>query len=244
MMRKTVQFKVSLIAAAISVAMAGSAMADTVVGNELVGPDVNTAGTATVKIDQSGTGNITSSTGGTAANNGTGTAFVVDQLAGTTTVLTIQQVGIGNTLGLSSFTNDTTSVQVFQGADAADGNTGNLGAIASNAVSANQAVIGIGKDSTDAGRAQASNVFLTQQGNGNVAGLHLGQAAGVFTGTLNLIQAGASNIANVTIDGQTTTGQTFNIGQSGSTNALTLVANGDQTTGITFEFFEMTFCQT
>ena len=240
-MHKKVQFKVSFISAAVAMVMAGSgsAMAVPLAGNELVGPDVNTSGTAIVKIDQSGTGNITSKTGLTA-----GGAFIVDQSAGATTVLTIQQVGTSNTLGLSAFTNAATSVQVFQGADAADGNTGNLGAIATNEVIGNEAVIEIGKDSSDAGRAEASDVFLTQQGNGNFAGLHLGQAAGVFTGTFNLLQAGSDNTANVTINGQTTTGQTFNIGQSGSENSLTLVANGNQTTGMTFSLGSMNIEQT
>ena len=239
-MGQQVQFKVSSIATAISMLMAGSALADavpTTSGNELVGPDVNTSGTAIVKIDQSGTGNITSKTG-----LATGGAFIVDQSAGATTVLTIQQVGGGNTLGLSAFTNAATSVRVFQGADAADGNTGNLGADATKRVDANVAVIGIGKD--DANRAEASDVFLTQQGDGNIAGLHLAQVAGVFTGVVNLLQVGASNTANVTIDGQTTPGQTFNIGQSGFGNSLTLVANGDQTAGMTLDFGGLSFGQT
>ena len=233
-MRKQVQFKVSLIAAAISM-MAGSATAippsnPNADGNELVGPDVNTTGTAIVKIDQSGTGNITSKTGLAA-----GGAFIVDQSAGATTVLTIQQVGGGNTLGLSAFTNAATSVRVFQGADAADGNTGNLGAAATSQVYGNQAVIGIGL--ADASRAEASDVFLTQQGNGIIVGLYLGQVAGVFTGIVNLLQVGAGNRASVTIDGQTTTGQSFNIGQRGFySNSLSLVANGDQTTGMTLDF--------
>ena len=232
-MSKQVQFKVSLIAATISMMMAGSAFAAT--GNELVGPDMNTSGAATVKIDQSGTGNITSSTGATGA-----AAFVVDQSAGATTALTIQQVGTSNTLGLSSYTNAATSIQVFQGMDMETGNTGGITGGATKTVDANVAVIEIGKDATD--RAGATDVFLTQQGDSNVAGLHLGKTAGVFTGTLNLMQVrGDSNAADVTINGQTTTGQTFNIGQSGGGNTLTVVAVGNQATGMTLDFGGVTF---
>lgn len=238
-MSKQVQFKVSLIAATISMMMAGSAFAAT--GNELVGPDMNTSGAATVKIDQSGTGNITSSTGTTAVGAGTGAAFVVDQSVGATTALTIQQVGAGNTLGLSSYTNAATSIQVFQGMDMAAGNTGGISGGATKTVSSNAAVIEIGKDATEGGRAEASDVFLTQQGNSNVAGLHLGKTAGVFTGTLNLMQVGNGNTADVTINGQTTTDQTFNIGQSGPTNTLTVAALGDQATGMTLDFGGVTF---
>lgn len=233
-MSKQVQFKVSIIAATISMMMTGSAFAAT--GNELVGPDVNTTGTATVKIDQSGTGNITSKTGSTG-----GGAFIVDQSAGATTALTIQQVGTDNTLGLSSYTNAATSIQVFQGMDKEADNTGGLTGVTKE-VDANEAVIEIGKDVDN--RAEASDVFLTQQGNSNVAGLHLGKTAGVFTGILNLMQVGDSNTADVTINGQTTTGQTFNIGQSGPGNSLTLVADGDQTNGMTLDFGGVTFDRT
>jgi len=240
-MSKQFQFKVSVVAAAISMMMAGGAMAIT--GNELVGPAITTSANATVKIDQSGTGNITSSDGTTAVGQVvTGAAFVVDQLGGATTVLTIQQVGTSNTLGLSSYTNAKTSIQVFQGADAEPGNTGLIGADKTKLVSSNQAVIEIGKDTSN--RNEETDVFLTQQGDRNVAGLHLGNTDGVFTGVLNLLQVGTGNEANVTINGQTTTGKTFNIGQSGSGNLLTLVANGDQTAGMTLDFGGLNFGQT
>jgi hypothetical protein len=232
-MSKQVQFKVSIIAATISMMMAGGAMADA--GNTLVGPNVDTTGVATVKIDQSGTGNTTSATG--AINGG---AFIVDQSAGATT-LTIQQVGTDNTLGLSSFTNAVTSIQVFQGADAVEGNTGHLGEDATKTVDSNAATIEIGQSTTN--RNEATDVFLSQQGDFNVAGLHLGNTAGVFTGTLNLLQIGASNIAAVTINGQTTTDQTFNIGQSGPSNTLALDVFGNQTAGMTLDFGGVTFGQ-
>jgi len=236
-MGQKIQFKASVMAAAISVMAAGPALATPTEGNILVGPDLDTSGVSTVKIDQSGTGNITSSSG--AAN---GAAFIVDQSAGATTALTIQQVGTTNSLGLRSYTSDVTKVQVFQGADAETGSTGKLGTDATKLVNSNSAVVQIGADATQ--RAGATDVFLTQQGDNNVAATFLGRATGAFTGTLNLLQVGNGNLADVVVNGQTTAGQTFNIGQSGGNNALSLTANGDQSTGMTLDFGGLTFGRT
>lgn len=114
-MDQPLQFKTSLMAASIAMLVAGPAFADPAApttGNTLVGPDLKSVGATTVKINQSGTGNITSSTG--AAE---GDAFVVDQSNGpassTTTTLTVQQVGTSNTLGLRSYTFADTKLQVF-----------------------------------------------------------------------------------------------------------------------------------
>jgi hypothetical protein len=108
-------------------------------------------------------------------------------------------------------------------------------------VNSNSAVVQIGADATQ--RAGATDVFLTQQGDNNVAATFLGRATGAFTGTLNLLQVGNGNEANITIDGQTTptyTSNFFNIGQSGNNNALSLTANGDQATGMTLDFGGLT----
>ena len=243
-MHQPIQFKASLLAAAISMLVAGPALATPdptpAVGNTLVGPDLKSVGATTVKINQSGTGNITSSTG-----TAEGAAFVLDQSNGpvssTTTTLTIQQVGTGNRLGLRSYTLADTKIQVFQGVDAEAGNTGRLGTDATKTVESNSAMIQIGESAAQ--RAGATDVFLTQQGNSNIASLFLGRATGAFTGTLNLLQIGADNFAEAAINGQTTVGQTFNIGQRGDSNGLSLTANGNQSTGMTLDFGGLSFGQ-
>lgn len=93
-------------------------------------------------------------------------------------------------------------------------------------------------------RAGATDVFLTQQGNNNIASLFLGRATGAFTGVLNLLQMGAGNFAELAINGQTTVGRAFNIGQSGDNNGLSLTANGNQSTGMTLDFGGLSFGQT
>ena len=244
-MGQQIQFKASIIAAAISMMAAGPACADPgppapTVGNTLVGPELKSVGTTAVKINQSGTGNVTSSNGAAG-----GDAFVVDQSNGpavsTATTLTIQQVGTDNTLGLRSYTNANTKIQVFQGADAETGNAGRLGTDATKSVNSNSAGIQIGASGDQ--RAGATDVFLTQQGHNNIASLFLGRASGAFTGLLNMLQVGDNNFAEVAINGQTTLGQNFNIGQAGDGNLLSLSANGNQSTGMTLDFGRLSFGQ-
>lgn len=224
-MSKQVQFKVSLIAATISMMMAGSAFAVAPVGNTLVGPDVQaSSATVNVNIDQVGT-NVMSLN----VDTGVDAFRLRDYGNGGTVNLTVQQISStstsaadANKIGMSSVsttdTSKTTAIKVYQGYDSAGNGTGTL-----TTVKGNKATLDIVSiDDT----ASSSTIQVSQQSDGNTATVTLGNSTG-FNGVLNLVQmnngtAGAGNTATVTLNG--TSGQTFNVGQNGTGNTLALTA--------------------
>ncbi len=245
-MSKQVQFKVSIIAATISMMVAGSAFA-TATGNVVVGPAV-TSGAATVNIDQVGDGNVLSN--GAALSTPTNGAFVVNSGTATLT-LTVQQVGASgetptgaNLAGINAYTTAATKIRLFQGGDATGpGGTTSVGTgstdIGTNfAVTGNKATITLGSSSVKSG---ASEILVSQQGNGNTAALTLGSTA--FMGVMQVMQLGATNTADVTVSGQTTS-KIFNIGQGGASNKLLLTAvnmGGDVTANFGGPSFDSAF---
>jgi hypothetical protein len=196
-------------------------------GNAVVGPDV-TSGTAHVNILQVGTGNVLSGDGTTG-----GASFVVNSGTGALD-LTIQQVGTeggsptgGNTAAVNAYTdNATTKIRVFQGGKATGpGGTSGVASVLDSTdigvdgtATGNTATITLGSSGTKAG---ASEILVSQQGDGNIATLALGGTA--FTGVMQVMQLGNSNTADVTVSGQSTS-KTFNIGQGGNGNTLLLTA--------------------
>jgi len=169
----------------------------------VTGLGISSDGYTDVEIIQIGAGNKLSS-----SDNSSSNGPAINSISGAYTSLRTNQFGDGsaqNTIGVDAYTNDDTTINIYQGRD-------------NQRVGGNNVSIKLGTANTRS----SAEIYIDQQSNKNTTVLNLGQTNN-FNGRVNVTQqTGDGNRATLNLLG----GNSYNVRQNGKENELTVTTAG------------------